>query len=100
MSVTGQGSRWSWRATIRGFAVVWRLMTWVRSSVALTASVFYAVTAVLATPVIDVDWLGLAPHPTAPRAARDFVTRTLLGWRLDRVIPGANQVIPDLVSRS
>lgn len=49
---------------------------------------------------MDVERLGLGPHPTAPRAARDFVTRTLLGWRLGRVIPGANQAIPDLLSRS
>ena len=66
----------------------------------VTASLFSAVTAVLATPVVDVARLRLAPHPTAPRAARDFVTRTLLCWRLGRVIPGASQVISDLVSRS
>lgn len=66
----------------------------------VTASLFSAVTAVLATPVMDVERLRLAPHPTAPRAARDFVTRTLLGWRLGRVIPSASQVISDLVSRS
>lgn len=46
----------------------------------VTASLFSAVTAVRATPVLDVRTLRLTPHPTAPRAARDFVTRTLLGW--------------------
>jgi hypothetical protein len=67
---------------------------------AFTATLFSAVTAVLATPVMDMERLRLAPHPTAPRAARDFVTRTLLGWRLGRVIPSSSQVVSDLVSRS
>jgi hypothetical protein len=66
----------------------------------VTDSLFSAVSAVLAIPVLDVRTLRLAPHPTAPRAARDFVTRTLLGWRLGRAIPAATQVISDLVSRS
>ena len=39
----------------------------------VTASLFPAVSAVLATPALAVEWLHLAPHPTAPRASRDFV---------------------------
>jgi hypothetical protein len=39
----------------------------------VTASLFSAVSAVLATPALAVEWLHLAPHPTAPRASRDFV---------------------------
>jgi hypothetical protein len=63
-------------------------------------TLFSAVTAVLATPVLSIERLRLSPHPTAPRAARDFVTRTLLDWRLGRTIPRACRVISELVSRS
>jgi hypothetical protein len=66
----------------------------------VTASLFSAVTAVLATPTLAVQWLRLAPHPTAPRAAREFVTRTLLDWRLGRVIPFASRVVSELVASS
>jgi hypothetical protein len=66
----------------------------------LTVSLFSAVTAVLATPTLTVERLGLAPHPTAPRASREFVTRTLLDWRLGRVIPFASLVVSELVASS
>ena len=66
----------------------------------VTASLFSAVSAVLATPALAVEWLHLAPHPTAPRASRDFVTRTLLDWRLGRVIRFASPVISELVMSS
>jgi len=66
----------------------------------LAESLFSAVTAVLATPVLNIERLRLSSHPTAPRASRDFVTRTLLDWRLGRAIPDACQVISELVSRS
>jgi hypothetical protein len=66
----------------------------------VSASLFSAVTAVLATPVLDVERLRLAPHPTAPRASRDFVTRTLLDWRLGRAIPYASLVISEMVASS
>jgi len=65
-----------------------------------TASLFSAVSAVLATPNLAIRRLRLAPHPTAPRAARDFVTRTLLDWRLGRVIPFASLVVSELVASS
>jgi hypothetical protein len=64
------------------------------------ASLFTAVTAVLATPAITVQWLRLTPHPTAPRASREFVTRTLLDWRLGRTIPFATLVVSELVASS
>jgi hypothetical protein len=64
------------------------------------ASLFSAVTAVLATPTVTVEWLHLAPHPTAPRVAREFVTRTLLDWRLGRTIPFATLVVGELVASS
>jgi hypothetical protein len=66
----------------------------------VTASLFSAVSAVLATPTLAVESKRLAPHPTAPRASRDFVTRTLLDWRLGRVIPFASLVVSELVASS
>jgi len=66
----------------------------------LTASLFSAISEVLATPSIAVQGLHLSAHPTAPRAARGFVTRTLLDWRLGRVIPFASLVIGELVASS
>jgi hypothetical protein len=66
----------------------------------VTESLFSAVSAVLATPTVAVECLRLAPHPTAPRAAREFVTRTLLDWRLGRAIPFATLVVSELVASS
>jgi hypothetical protein len=66
----------------------------------LTTSLFSAVSEVLATPRLAVERLQLSAHPTAPRAARDFVTRTLLDWRLSRVIPFASLVVSELVASS
>jgi hypothetical protein len=66
----------------------------------VTASLFSAVSAVLATPTLTVQALRLAPHPTAPRAARNFVTRTLLDWQLGRTIPFASLVVGELVANS
>jgi hypothetical protein len=66
----------------------------------VTASLFSAVTAVLATPVVAVEGLRLHPHPTAARASREFVTRTLLEWRLGRVSPFASLVVSELVASS
>jgi len=66
----------------------------------VTVSLFSAVSAVLATPTLAIQRLHLAPHPTAPRASRDFVTRTLLDWRLGRVIPFASLVVGELVASS
>jgi len=66
----------------------------------VTTSVLSAVAAVLATPTPAVERLRLAPHPTAPRAARNFVTRTLLDWGLGRVISPASLVVSELVTNS
>jgi hypothetical protein len=66
----------------------------------VTASLFSAVTAVLATPDLAVEVLRLHPHPTAARASREFVTRTLLEWRLGRVSPFASLVVSELVASS
>lgn len=66
----------------------------------VTPSLFAAVTAVRAAPALDVRAKRLLPHPTAPRAARQFVTRTLLDWRLGRVLPFASLVVSELVANS
>jgi hypothetical protein len=66
----------------------------------VTESVLPAVSAVLATSTPVVEWLQLTPHPTAPRASRDFVTRTLLGWGLGSLIPSASLVVSELVTNS
>jgi hypothetical protein len=44
--------------------------------------------------------LRLAPHPTAPRASREFVSRTLLGWRSDHLIPSACLLVSELVTNA
>ena len=66
----------------------------------VTASVSSAVSMVLLTPNLVVAKLRLAPHPSAPRASRDFVTRTLRDWGLDRLTLAANLVVSELVTSS
>jgi hypothetical protein len=66
----------------------------------VTRSMFSALSAVLATPTLAVEWLRLAPHPTAPRASREFVARTLLDWGLAPLIPAASLVVSELVTNS
>jgi hypothetical protein len=66
----------------------------------VTESLFSAISAVLATPIPTVARLRLAPHPTAPRASRNFVTRALLDWQLNRVVPFASLVVSELVASS
>jgi hypothetical protein len=55
---------------------------------------------VLATPHLIIRSLHLAAHPTAPRAARNFVTRALLDWRLARIIPFSSLLVSELVASS
>ena len=66
----------------------------------VTGSRASAVSAVLATPILIVERLRLAPNPTAPRASRGFVTRLLKDWQLYRVIPVATVVVSRLVASS
>jgi anti-sigma regulatory factor (Ser/Thr protein kinase) len=66
----------------------------------LTASVAPVLSEVLATPIPDVDCLMLTPHPTAPRASRDFVVRALLRWGLGPLIPAASLIVSELVTNS
>jgi len=63
-------------------------------------SMLQAESAVLATPITDVDCLRLTPHPTAPRASRDFVARALLRWGLGPLVPAASLVVSELVTNS
>ena len=55
---------------------------------------------VLQTSSPSVQSLRLAPHPTAPRASRDFVGRTLLDWRLSEHIATACLVVSELVTNA
>jgi hypothetical protein len=63
-------------------------------------SLFCAVSAVLVAPTLTVEKLRLAPHPTAPHAARNFITHTLLNWQLNRVAPFAGLLASELVASS
>jgi hypothetical protein len=63
-------------------------------------STFSAVSAALSTPVLVVERLRVAAHPTAPRAARNFVTRILKDWQLAQISPFASAVVGELVSSS
>jgi hypothetical protein len=66
----------------------------------VTDSLFSAISAVLGAPTLAVKRLRLAPHPTAPRASGNFVTRTLRDWQLDQVVPFASLVVSELVASS
>jgi len=66
----------------------------------VTTSVLSAVSEVRRAPAPTVQWLRLAPHPAAPRASRNFVTRSLLDWGLGRVISPACLVVSELVTNS
>jgi hypothetical protein len=66
----------------------------------LAASLPSALSQVRATPIPAVERLRLAPHPTAPRASRSFVTRILLDWELGTLIRPAGLVVRELVANS
>ena len=66
----------------------------------VTTSVFSAVSMVLVSPALVVEWLRIGSHPTAPRVSRNFVTRTLLDWGLGPLIPAASLVVSELVTNS
>lgn len=66
----------------------------------LATSMFSALTTVLATPTVAVERLRLMPHPVAPRASREFVTRTLLDWGLGQLILSSTLVVGELVTNA
>ena len=63
-------------------------------------SVPEAMSVVLWPPTPSVESLHLAPHPTSSRTSRDFVSRTLLHWRLGELLPAASLVVSELVTNS
>lgn len=54
----------------------------------------------LDSPTPRMESLRLAPHPTAPRASRAFVSRTLSGWQSAEAVPGACVVVSELVANA
>ena len=66
----------------------------------VSESLQQALSAVMQTSLPAVETRQLPPHPTAPRASRDFVTRTLLDWRLSRHVPAACLVVSELVTNA
>jgi hypothetical protein len=66
----------------------------------VTASMPPAASAVLATPLPDVRRLRLTPHPTSPKASRNFVTRTLIEWGLGPLVHSASLVVSELVTNA
>jgi hypothetical protein len=66
----------------------------------VTESMLPAVSAVLATPIPEVECRRLTPHPTAPRASRNLIARALLDWGLGPLVPAASLVMSELVTNS
>jgi hypothetical protein len=66
----------------------------------LATSLLTALSEVPATLTPAVEWLRLAPHPTAPRESQDFVTRTLQDWGLGSAALSAGLVMRELVANS
>jgi hypothetical protein len=66
----------------------------------VTASVRLALSSILRSPTTVVQSLRLTPHPTSPRAARDFVSRTLLDWQLGQRIPIACLLVSELATNA
>ena len=66
----------------------------------VTTSLRQALSMVLQASLPGVRSLRLTPHPTSPRASRDFVSRTLLDWRLTRHIASATLVVSELVTNA
>ena len=66
----------------------------------MTGSVRLALCEILQQPTPVVASVRLTPHPTAPRAARDLVTRTLPDWQLSHRIPSACLLVSELVTNS
>ena len=66
----------------------------------VTPSLRQALSMVLQASLPGVQSRRLTPHPTAPRASRDFVSRTLLEWRLSQHIASACLVASELVTNA
>lgn len=70
------------------------------SRLTVTKSLLFALYAVLRIPAPPVERLRLASHPTAPRAARDFVAETLRDWQLTALTSSACLVVSELVTNA
>ena len=66
----------------------------------VTTSLPLALSAILESARPAVVSRRLAPHPTAPRAARDLVIRALVDWRLSPLVPDACLVVSELVTNA
>jgi hypothetical protein len=66
----------------------------------VTTTLRQALSIVLQASLPGVQSLRLTPHPTAPRASRDFVSRTLLDWKLSQHIASACLVVSELVTNA
>ena len=64
----------------------------------VTKSALTAVAEILASPTPVVERIHLAPQQTAAPASRDFVTCTLLRWKLSSSIPCVCLVVSELVT--
>jgi anti-sigma regulatory factor (Ser/Thr protein kinase) len=68
--------------------------------VAVTSGVPQALTSVLGLAAAETASRALSPHPTSPRAARSFVSSTLLEWELPERVPAAELVVSELVTNA
>ena len=66
----------------------------------VTTTLRQALSMVLQASLPGMKSVRLAPHPTAPRASRDFVSRTLLDWRLGKHIAATTLVVSELVTNA
>ena len=66
----------------------------------VTASLQEALTILTGRPEPVTAAVSLAPHPTAPRAARTFVSRSLLDWGLSRSIAATCLITSELVTNA
>ena len=96
---TGPVSRWRWPGSCREPARTLSGKT-LGGHLMVTASLREALSSVLQASLPAVESRSLAPHPTAPRASRDFVSATLLDWRLSQLIPDACLVVSELVTNA
>ena len=90
LAIAGLGQRGSERLVLKPMA----------GHLMVNSSLREALSMVLQSSLPAVRSLQLAPHPTAPRASRDFVSRALLDLRLGRLVPAACLVVSELVTNA
>ena len=70
------------------------------SHLVVTTTVRQALSVIMQNSLPTTQSVRLAPHPTAPRASRDLVSRALLDWRLSKHIPAACLIVSELVTNA